>query len=70
MDKQQNLGASSQTQNFLPLGKFSLEKKKSVNFHTFGLNPPPLPKKCETLEFIFHTLTETYFGKKNWFFHL
>ena len=29
------------------LGKFSLEKKKkSVNFHTFGPDPPP--KKCET----------------------
>ena len=23
------------------------KKKKSVNFHTFGLGPPP-PKKCET----------------------
>ena len=48
-------------------------KKKSVNFHTFGSDPPP--KKCETYEkFFFHTLTETYFGEKsfkeNIFFHL
>ena len=32
------------------LGKVSLEKKKSVNFHTFGPDPPP--KKCETYIFL------------------
>ena len=53
------------------LGKFSLEKKKSVNFHTLGPDPPP-PLKSVKLNKIFfsHTLTETYFGKRNLFFHL
>ena len=52
------------------LGKFSLEKKKSVNFHPFGPDPPPLKSVKLNKIFFSHTLTETYFGKRNLFFHL
>ena len=64
-----------------PLGLFSLtlivqvregltRKKKSVNFPTFGPDPPPL-KSVKLKKFFFSdTIAETYFGKKNLFFHL
>ena len=50
------------------LGKVSLEKK-NMNFHTFGPDPPQKSVKLKNFIF-FHTLTETYCGKKNVFFHL
>ena len=40
-------------------------KKKSVNFHTFGPDPPPLKSVKLNKIFFSHTLTETYFGKRN-----
>ena len=48
-----------------------IQDKKNVNFHTFGPDPPP-PLKSVKLNKIFFslTLTETYFGKRNLFFHL
>ena len=44
-----------------------LTQKKRVNFHTFGLDPL---KSVKLKNFFSHTLTETYFGNKNLFFHL
>ena len=40
------------------------KKKKSVNFHTFGPDPPPL-KSVKLKIFFFYTITETYFGGKS-----
>ena len=46
------------------------KKKKSVNFHTFGPDPPPLKSVKLKKYFFFHTLTEKYFGLENLFYHL
>ena len=50
-------------------GSSHSKKKISVNFHTFGPDPPPLKSVKLKKKFV-HTLTKTYFGKKNLFFHL
>ena len=53
------------------LGKFSLEKKKKVwTFTLLVQTPPPLKSVKLNKIFFSHTLTETYFGKRNLFFHL
>ena len=44
------------------------KKKESVKVHTFGPDPPL--KSVKHNNFFSHTLTETYFGKRNLFFHL
>ena len=54
-----------------PFREVLTRKRKSVNFHTFGPDPPPPLKSVKPNKIFFsHTLTETYFGKRNLFFHL
>ena len=42
------------TETLLKIREVIIQKKKVVNFHNFGPDPPP-PKSCETSIFIFFT---------------
>ena len=69
--------------NFYKFSRFISEKINSFYQNMFQLMFEKNKKKCELSHFwspplksvklknfFFHTLTETYFGKKNLFFHL